>query len=129
MIKISRMKKPILLGILLTLVLTSLTGCISQEDEPDIYLEMEPGKQYEIYITQEIIDKVGTNDIEVVFASVVNNPKFVAFRCDEANDDDWMSWIPSEPHNRLTTVVPDTYTVGISGNEGTADTLIIPYEG
>lgn len=116
------MKKNIIIVVGAVAVISCfLSGCIGIGSQPLLEIDMEPDVWYKVVITQEMIDAVGSNQPEMVFASL-NEQNYAVSIC--YSDNDCKSYIHEEPANNLNEIVPYEYHVRIV--DGEPDTLIIP---
>lgn len=105
------------LGIIITLVIVIvIAGYFYFQDtdgENGWTWELKTGESTNITITQEMIDCVGSDEIEDIFTSVYEYLT-VIYYYDETQDDNWRSWYKYRTINDLTAIVPGLYYVYVS---------------
>lgn len=116
------MKKIIIVFLVLLFLTVSFSGCLEKTEDENKYLlykEIQPGEQYHLSITQEMIDTVGSNKCEDVFASLGETEGLVVFWYDMPDDGQPDgTWKPSRQHNTFNTVnSQDKYVIGLNAGE------------
>lgn len=83
--------------------------------------DLEPGGYNDMVITQEMIDCVGSNEIEVIFAPIMDKIDLII----QKQNGQWKSYVPEErPHQTMYTVFPTAeYPVKVQVYESVTFTI------
>ena len=112
------MKKAIIMAIFIVMFLAIFeAGCITDTgtEDKDWIWNLPNGKCTDVLITQEMIDCVDSDNPDTVFSSLSESSGLVVM---QQQNGQWKSWVPDEPVNTLTQVLPgETYKICINLGE------------